>query len=112
MRTATSNMSRGLGDIAASRESPTILTTFPADLAAKLLTQYDLPLGPAQQARCDYAVENADERGPCCCQCWRWQVYGGLAKQLITEHDFSRDQIVEVWNLSDGCGGCGDHFHP
>jgi hypothetical protein len=80
----------------------------PADLAAKLITQYDLALGPAQQARCDYAMENADERGPCCCQCRRWQVSEGLAKQLITDHDFSGDQIVEVWNLSDGCDG---HFH-
>lgn len=82
----------------------------PAGLAATLMGQYERPLSPVQQARYDYAMENSNERGPCCCQCWRWHVYGGLAKQLIAEHDFSGRQISEIWDLSDGCGG-GDHLH-
>jgi hypothetical protein len=56
--------------------------------AAKLMTQYELPLSPARQATYEYAMEHSNERGPCCCQCWRWHVYGGLAKQLITAHGF------------------------
>ncbi|MER9234294.1 hypothetical protein NKI56_19720 [Mesorhizobium sp. M0622] len=47
----------------------------------------------------------SEEKGPCCCQCWRWKVYGGLAKVLIREHGFTGRQAVDVWGLSDGCGG-------
>jgi hypothetical protein len=73
--------------------------------AQKLLASYDLPLSPAEQQAYDYAMQNSDEKGPCCCQCWRWNVYGGLAKLLIREHGFTGEQVTAVWNLSNGCGG-------
>lgn len=80
-------------------------------LAKKLLTYYDLELTPEEQKKYDYAMENSDEKGPCCCKCWRWYVYGGLAKFLIREKGFTGEQVTEVWNLSDGCGGEGDHVN-
>lgn len=80
-----------------------------AGLAKRLQEYYDLVLTADQQKAYDYAVANSHEKGPCCCKCWRWYVYGGLAKLLITEYGFTGDQIVDVWNLSDGCGGAGDH---
>ncbi|MDX8512687.1 hypothetical protein [Mesorhizobium captivum] len=67
-----------------------------------------LPPVPAfgdEQKAYDYAMANSEEKGPCCCPCWRWKVYGGLAKYLIHEHRFTGEQIVDVWDLSDGCGG-------
>ena len=76
-----------------------------AVLASKLLTYYDLALTPVEQKAYDYAMANSDEKGPCCCRCWRWNVYGGLAKLLIREHGFDGKQISEVWNMSNGCGG-------
>ena len=83
-----------------------------AKLAKKLLPYYDLELTEEEQKAYDYAMENSDEKGPCCCKCWRWFVYGGLGKYLIREKGFTGEQITEVWNLSDGCGGEGDHvFH-
>jgi hypothetical protein len=54
-------------------------------------------------------MQHSDEKGPCCCQRWRWRVYGGLGKFLIREHRFTGEQLVEVWNLSNGCGGDDDH---
>ena len=78
-----------------------------AGLAAKLLSYYDLALTPEQQKIYDFAMANSDEKGPCCCRCWRWKVYGGLAKLLIREHAFDGKQVTEVWNLSNGCGGAG-----
>jgi hypothetical protein len=78
-----------------------------ASLAAKLLTYYDLALKPGEQNAYDYAMANSDEKGPCCCRCWRWKVYGGLAKLLIREHGYDGKQVTEVWNLSNGCGGAG-----
>ena len=76
-----------------------------AALAAKLLPYYDLALTPGEQKSYDYAMANSAEKGPCCCRCWHWKVYGGLGKLLIREHGFDGKQVTEVWNFSDGCGG-------
>ncbi|MCT9000271.1 hypothetical protein [Chelativorans intermedius] len=83
----------------------------PGGLAQQLLPRYADTLAPHEQAAYGFAMENSDEKGPCCCQCWRWHVYGGLAKYLIREHGFTGEQVAEVWDLSDGCGGSGDHSH-
>src|SRR3990167_2040013 len=80
-------------------------------LAQELISYYDLVLTPEEQAAYDYAMLNSNEKGPCCCQCWRWYVYGGLGKYLIKNHGFTGEQITELWNLSDGCGGDNEHHH-
>lgn len=82
-----------------------------AKLAKKLKAYYDAELTPEQQAHYDYAMEHSHEKGPCCCKCWRWYVYGGLGKLLIQQHGFTGEQLTEVWNLSDGCGGDEEHHH-
>jgi hypothetical protein len=82
-----------------------------AGLARKLMGRYDLALTAAEQPVYDLAMDKSDERGPCCCKCWRWYVYGGLAKQLIRERGFDGEQVTEVWNLSSGCGGGAEHHH-
>ena len=76
-----------------------------AGLAGKLISYYDLALTPEEQKAYDYAMVNSTEKGPCCCRCWRWKVYGGLAKLLVREHQFTGKQITEVWDISNGCGG-------
>lgn len=78
-------------------------------LAKKLKAYYDTELTPEEQKAYDYAMANSNEKGPCCCKCWRWYVYGGLGKLLIQQYNFTGEQITEIWNLSDGCGGAGDH---
>lgn len=83
-----------------------------AGLAKKLLTYYDdLALTEEEQKVYDYAMEHSNEKGPCCCKCWRWYIYGGLGKYLIRHYGFSGEQLTEVWNLSDGCGGEEEHHH-
>lgn len=82
-----------------------------AGLAKKLKTYYDAQLTPEEQKAYDYAMANSKEKGPCCCKCWRWYVYGGLGKLLIQKYHFTGEQITEVWNLSDGCGGSDDHVN-
>lgn len=76
-----------------------------ASLAAKMLSYYDMELTAEEQKAYDFAMENSTEKGPCCCRCWHWKAYGGLAKLLIRNHRFGGEQVTEVWNLSDGCGG-------
>lgn len=82
-----------------------------AGLAKKLLAYYDESLIPEEQKAYDYAMKNSSEKGPCCCKCWRWYVYGGLGKYLIKNYKFTGEQVTEVWNLSDGCGGDSEHHH-
>lgn len=80
-----------------------------AGLAKKLIAYYDNKLTAKEQKAYDFAMQNSEEKGPCCCKCWRWFVYGGLGKHLIQKYNFTGEQITEIWNLSDGCGGEGDH---
>jgi len=78
-----------------------------ASLAQKMMAAYPIKLHGAQQAAYTFAMLHSEEKGPCCCKCWRWQAYGGLAKLLIRDHGFTGPQVTEVWNLSNGCGGAG-----
>ncbi len=82
-----------------------------AKLAKELMAYYDMALTEEQQKAYDYAMENSMGKGPCCCMCWGWNVYGGLAKKLITERGFTGELITELWDLSDMCGGPGDHLN-
>jgi hypothetical protein len=82
-----------------------------AELAQKLMAYYDKPLSSAQQMIYDFAMKNSDEQGPCCCKCWRWHLYGGLARYPVLEKGFDGPRLVEVWNLSSGCGGGAEHHH-
>lgn len=92
-------------------EIPTDPYDIDAGLAKKLMRYYDMTLTPEEQKAYDYAIENSHEKGPCCCKCWRWYVYGGLGKLLIRQYEFTGEQLTEVWNLSDGCGGDEEHHH-
>jgi hypothetical protein len=82
-----------------------------AELAQKLMAYYDKPLSNTEQTAYDFAMNNSEEKGPCCCKCWRWYVYGGLGKYLVQEKKFDGAQLVEVWNLSSDCGGGAEHHH-
>lgn len=84
----------------------------PVSLARELLDyQKNIVLNSEQQDIYDKAMKMSHEGGPCCCKCWRWYAFEGLAKYLITEHGFGAEQIAEVWDLEDGCGGSGHSGH-
>lgn len=100
----------GLKKYAGFAEIPADPYDVEAGLAQAAMAAYDLELTPEEQKAYDYAMENSEEGGPCCCECWRWHTYGGLAKLLIRNHGFTGEQVTEVWNLSDGCGG-EEHEH-
>ncbi|MBI2641728.1 hypothetical protein HYW87_04005 [Candidatus Roizmanbacteria bacterium] len=82
-----------------------------AKLAKNLMSHYEDEFTQNQQKAYDYAMEHSSEKGPCCCKCWRWFVYGGLGKILIQTYGFTGEQVTDVWNLSDGCGGDNEHHH-
>ncbi|OGK17487.1 hypothetical protein A2774_05585 [Candidatus Roizmanbacteria bacterium RIFCSPHIGHO2_01_FULL_39_12c] len=79
--------------------------------AKNLMSHYDDILSFEQEKAYDFAMQNSHEQGPCCCKCWRWYVYGGLGKILIRKYNFTGERLAKIWNLSDGCGGAGDHVN-
>lgn len=78
---------------------------------AKKLNSYDrdIVLTSEQQKVLDDASAMSNEGGPCCCKCWKWYAYSGLAKYLITNYHYNAEQIAKVWDISDSCGEHGDH---
>jgi hypothetical protein len=57
-----------------------------------------------QQTVYDNAMKMAEEKGPCCCRCWRYVAFRGQAKELIARRRYTAAQIAQVWDLEDGCG--------
>ena len=76
-----------------------------ATSAQQMLGFYNITLTPAEQRVYDSAASRTDDNGWCCCQCWAWYTHAGLAKYLITRHDYSAHQVAAVVNLEDCCGG-------
>jgi len=84
----------------------------PVSMAREFLDyQKNIILTEEQQAVYDEAMKLSHEGGPCCCKCWRWYAFEGLGKYLITEYNFNAEQVAEVWDLEDGCGGSGHADH-
>lgn len=102
---------KGLKKYSDISEIPSDPYDIEASLAKKLQSYFDVQLTEQEQKEYDFAMQNSNEKGPCCCKCWRWFVYGGLGKYLIKEKGFTGQQVTEIWNLSDGCGGEGDHVN-
>jgi hypothetical protein len=96
---------KGIRKYADISEIPPDPYNIPAGMAQKLMPYYDLALNSTEQAAYDFAMAKSDMRGPCCCQCWRWKVYGGLGKHLIRDRQFTGQQLVDLWNIAQGCGG-------
>lgn len=81
-----------------------------ASLAKKLLAAYEIELTAEQQAVYDAAFDVAKEGGPCCCECWRWSVLGGMGKLVVRDNSFDAARLGALWDLANGCGG-DDHEH-
>ena len=98
----------GLKKYSNIKQIPSDPYDIPVPLAKELLEfKKTIKLTSEQQAVYDEAMQMSDEHGPCCCKCWRWDAFEGLAKYLITEHNFNAQQIAEIWDSADGCGGKG-----
>lgn len=81
----------------------------PASLAKQLLGYEDsIKLASTDKATYDQAMQMTDDKGPCCCKCWRWYMTEGLDKYLITQHHMTAQQIAEITDMTNGCGGAED----
>jgi hypothetical protein len=98
----------GLKKYADIAEVPPDPYDIPAQLAHRLMGYYMLALNKDEQAAYAYAMQYSDMKGPCCCKCWRWKVYGGLGKYLIRVRHYTGQQLTDLWNVGQGCGGATD----
>lgn len=78
----------------------------PVKLAKELL-QYNTTIIPTKEEQkiLDDGAMGSEEKGFCCCKCWRWDVHEGLSKFLVHNYHFNSKQISEILDLQDGCGG-------
>lgn len=84
----------------------------PASQAKQLLGyRQELDLTAAEQGIYDEAMQLSREKGPCCCQCWRWYAFEGMSKYLIQEQDWDAPDLGRLIESVDGCGGSGDGHH-
>lgn len=81
---------------------------------AKRLVAYgkSIKLPAGDQATYDHAMAMSDEKGPCCCHCWRWDAFAGLSKHLIADRRWNSRQVAKLIGLLDGCGGSDSAHGP
>ncbi|MBI3442481.1 MAG: hypothetical protein HY007_01840 [Candidatus Sungbacteria bacterium] len=91
-------------------EIPVNPYNIPATQVKRMLEwQKSITLSADEQKTYDDAINMSMEHGPCCCTCWHWFAYEGLAKLLVTKYRFDGKAVAHVWDLSDGCGGDDHH---
>ncbi len=78
----------------------------PVKLVKELL-QYNKIIIPTKEEQkiLDDGAMGSEEKGFCCCKCWRWDVHEGLSKFLVRNYHFNAKQISKILDLQDGCGG-------
>jgi hypothetical protein len=96
---------RGLRSYAGVAVIPKDPYDVPVGLARHLVSYHNtITLSPGQRKVYNRAAKLSDEKGPCCCQCWRWTAFAGQGKYLITHRGYSAQGVSKVWDLEDGCG--------
>lgn len=100
----------GLKEFAKFPEVPPDPYDIDAGFAARMLGEYKVELNRVDIARYNTAMETSAEGGPCCCKCWRWEVFGGMGKVLIQKRQADSKTLARIWDLTDGCGG-DSHTH-
>lgn len=78
----------------------------PVTLAQRLLRYRSaISLNRAESNTYERAMHISDLGGPCCCHCWRWQAFSGLARYLITKRDWQAPKLASLIDSLEGCGG-------
>jgi len=84
----------------------------PVWLARRLL-RLDARVSLTAEQRSSYrrAMRMSDQKGPCCCPCWRWNAFRGLSKLLIARRRWPAARVAELIDALEGCGGPAEHEH-
>lgn len=81
----------------------------PVSMAKRLLSYRDLPLDARERAAYRRATAISELGGPCCCPCWRWEAFKGQARFLLARRGFSAEEVAQLWEHEEGCGGSHEH---
>jgi hypothetical protein len=75
-------------------------------LAQRLLRYKErIHLNSGQRTIYRRAMRMSQEKGPCCCRCWRWDAFEGMSRYLIARRHWTAGQLARLIGLVDGCGG-------
>lgn len=86
------------------------IPTDPYDVAVGLAQQLlryrtTIALSATQGSVYREAMAMSDEKGPCCCHCWRWNAFEGLSRYLVAERHWGAPRLARLIDALDGCGG-------
>jgi len=74
-------------------------------LSKRLLRwERSIKLSRADAATYRRAMKMTHDHAPCCCPCWRWHAFRGLANDLIARRRWSAARVAHVIDLVEGCG--------
>ena len=79
----------------------------PAATAKAMVADVDTGLTPAQQAVYDQGTSMSTDKAPCCCWCWAGYAHEGMVKYVIINNGYSAQQVTDLLNTQDCCGGPG-----
>jgi hypothetical protein len=84
----------------------------PLSLVRRLL-RYDetISLSAAQRSIYRRAMNMCEQKGPCCCPCWRWNAFRGLSKHLLVRRRWPAARLAELVDALEGCGGPAHDEH-
>ena len=88
---------KGIRKYADISEVPPDPYDIPAGMAQKLMPYYNLRLNRTEKIAYDGAFRPAGSM--------LLQVLAVAGKFLIHEHQFTGQQLVDLWNIAQGCGG-------
>jgi hypothetical protein len=78
----------------------------PLALVRRLL-RYDetISLNAPQRSIYRRAMNMSEQKGPCCCPCWRWNAFRGLTRHLLVRRRWPPARLAELVDALEGCGG-------
>lgn len=79
----------------------------PTSTVKAMVADVGMALTPAQQAVYDAAMPMSTDKAPCCCWCWAGYAHEGMVKDAIVNHGFDAQQVADLLNTQDCCGGPG-----
>ena len=79
----------------------------PAATAKAMVADVDMSLTPSQQQTYDTAMPMTTDKAPCCCWCWAGYAHEGMVKYVIVNDGYSSQQVADLLNTQDCCGGPG-----
>lgn len=79
----------------------------PAKTVKAMAADVHAALTTAQQQAYDTGTSMSTDKAPCCCWCWAGYAHEGMVKNVIINYGYTAQQVTDLLNTQDCCGGPG-----